>query len=139
MNIVSFGEQHFAGVDALWREVFPEDPPWNRARVAIPAKLRVQPELFLVAEDGDEVVGTTMGGYDGHRGWVYAVAVKPSHRRRGVARALMEEIQSRLAGAGCRKLNLQIRADNVDAVAFYRALGFNVEDRISMGKRLDDR
>jgi ribosomal protein S18 acetylase RimI-like enzyme len=51
----------------------------------------------------------------------------------------MEEIQSRLAGAGCRKLNLQIRADNVDAVAFYRALGFNVEDRISMGKRLDDR
>lgn len=135
-RILPYAAAHFAGVDALWREVFPDDPPWNRAEHAIPAKLAVQPELFLVALDGEAVVGSVMGGYDGHRGWIYALAVKPSHRRRGIASALMHAIEQRLAAAGCGKLNLQVRASNSAVVAFYEALGFAVEPRVSMGKRL---
>jgi ribosomal protein S18 acetylase RimI-like enzyme len=123
-------------VDALWREVFPDDPPWNRAEVAVPAKLAVQPELFLVAAADDSIVGTVMGGYDGHRGWVYAVAVKPSHRRHGIGSRLMSALESRLAALGCGKVNLQLRAGNRDAEAFYRRLGFGVEQRVSMGKHL---
>jgi ribosomal protein S18 acetylase RimI-like enzyme len=83
------------------------------------------------------VVGSVMGGYDGHRGWIYALAVKPSHRRRGIASALMHAIERRLAAAGCGKLNLQVRASNSAVIAFYEALGFAVEARVSMGKRLD--
>jgi ribosomal protein S18 acetylase RimI-like enzyme len=134
--ITTYAAAHFAGVDALWREVFADDPPWNRAEVAIPAKLAVQPELFLVALDGERVVGSVMGGYDGHRGWIYALAVKPSHRRRGIASALMHAIEQRLAALGCGKLNLQVRASNTAVIAFYEALGFAVEPRVSMGKRL---
>jgi ribosomal protein S18 acetylase RimI-like enzyme len=89
-----------------------------------------------VAVEGDVIVGTAMAGYDGHRGWVYAVAVKPSHRRRGVGAALMARVEVALRAAGCPKLNLQVRASNRQAVAFYERLGYAVEDRVSMGKLL---
>jgi ribosomal protein S18 acetylase RimI-like enzyme len=121
-------------VDALWREAFPDDPPRNRAAVAIPAKRAVQPELLLVALDGHAVVGTAMAGYDGHRGWLYSVAVRRSHRRRGVGRKLVAEAEARLATLGCTKINLQVRATNEAVVGFYRSLGYAVEARISMGK-----
>lgn len=137
MFIENYRADHFAGVDALWREVFPDDPPWNRAAVAIPAKLAVQPELLLVAVIDSRVVGTVMGGYDGHRGWIYALAVSPSERRKGIAAALMAEIERRLHAAGCRKVNLQVRASNTPVIGFYEVIGYGVEDRVSMGKRLD--
>lgn len=136
VQIAPYRDGQLAAVDALWREVFPDDPPWNRAAVAVPAKLAVQPELFLVAVDGEAVVGTVMGGYDGHRGWVYALAVTPSHRRRGIASALLRALEERLAAAGCGKVNLQVRASNAAVVRFYESLGYAVEERVSMGKRL---
>ena len=134
--IESYRDEHFDGVHALWAEAFPNDAPHNRAEVAIPAKLAVQPELLLVALDAGEVVGTTMAGYDGHRGWLYTVAVRPSHRRAGIATMLVREAERRLAQLGCAKVNLQIRAENAAVAAFYRKLGYEVEDRVSMGKRL---
>jgi GNAT superfamily N-acetyltransferase len=77
-------------------EAFPGDPPWNEAEVAVPAKLAVQPELFLVAVDADLVIGPVMmAGYDGHRGWLYALAVLNAHRRRGVGTALVREAEER--------------------------------------------
>ena len=77
-----------------------------------------------------------MAGYDGHRGWIYSVAVDPAHRRKGVASALMKHAEARLTERGCVKLNLQIIGTNQAVVAFYEALGYAVEDRISMGKPL---
>ncbi|MCR9180891.1 MAG: GNAT family acetyltransferase [Erythrobacteraceae bacterium] len=135
--MVTYEHRHFAGVEALWEDVFPADSPWNKAAVAIPAKLKVQPELFIVAEEAGDVVGTVMAGYDGHRGWLYTVAVKPEHQRKGVGSALLQEAEARLSKAGCTKANLQIRAGNEAVAAFYRTHGYEVEDRISMGKRFD--
>lgn len=135
-TIGRYRDVHFDGVDALWREAFPNDPPYNRAELAIPAKLAVQPELFLVAEDDEKVVGTVMAGYDGHRGWLYAVAVRRSHRGRNIAAALIREAEARLAALGCTKVNLQVRADNDAVVNLYAGLGYEIEPRISMGKRL---
>jgi len=131
-----YREADFAEVRTLWQQVFPDDPPWNRAEEAVSAKLAVQPDLFLVASDGANVIGTVMAGYDGHRGWLYAVAVSESHRRTGVGSALVREAEIRLAALGCRKINLQIRATNIQVQAFYDRLGYGTEDRISMGKRL---
>ncbi|HEX6141552.1 MAG TPA: GNAT family acetyltransferase [Geminicoccaceae bacterium] len=135
-RIVVYGDRHFQGVRALWETVFPDDPPWNRAEVAIPKKLLVDRDLFLVALDGERVIGTVMAGYDGHRGWLYAVAVHPEARRTGVGRRLVEAAEDRLRGRGCIKLNLQVRAGNDAAAAFYEALGYEQEPRISLGKRL---
>jgi len=136
VRVEAYREAHFDGVRALWLEAFPDDPPHNRAEVAIPAKLAVQPELLLVALDGEAVVGTTMAGYDGHRGWLYSVAVRQTHRRAAIGTLLIAEAERRLARLGCTKINLQVRAENAAVAAFYRNLGYEVEERVSMGKRL---
>ena len=136
VRIEPYRDAHFSGVDALWKEAFPDDPPRNQAAAAIPEKLAVQPELLLVALDGDDVIGTAMAGYDGHRGWLYSVAVRRSHRRRGIGALLVGEAEARLKALGCGKVNLQVRSTNAAVVAFYEALGFEVEERVSLGKRL---
>ena len=136
IRVEPYRETHFDGVRDLWREAFPDDPPHNRAEAAIAAKLAVQPDLLLVALDGGQVVGTTMAGYDGHRGWLYAVAVRKSHRHTGIGRLLVEQAEQRLARLGCAKVNLQVRTENAAVTAFYRSLGYEVEERVSMGKRL---
>jgi len=136
VRISPYSDAHFSGVDALWKEAFPDDPPRNQAAAAIPEKLAAQPELLLVALDGDDVVGTAMAGYDGHRGWLYSVAVRRSHRRRGIGAMLIREAEARLRALGCGKVNLQVRTTNLAVVAFYETLGFEVEERVSLGKRL---
>jgi ribosomal protein S18 acetylase RimI-like enzyme len=136
VSVRAFRPSDEPAVDALWRTVFPDSPPWNDPNADIRRKLAVQPDLFLVAELDGRVVGTTMAGYDGHRGWVHLVAVSSEARRRGIGRALMEEAERRLAALGCPKLNLQVRGSNRGVVAFYERLGYGVEDRVSLGKRL---
>jgi ribosomal protein S18 acetylase RimI-like enzyme len=137
VEIRTYEESDEAAVAALWREVFPDAPAHNIPEDDIRRKLAVQRELFFVAVDGGDVVGTALAGYDGHRGWVYYVAVKPSRRRRGIGAALMKRVEEALTAAGCPKLNLQVRAPNRDAVAFYEKLGYVVEERVSMGKQLE--
>ncbi|MGD8554861.1 MAG: GNAT family acetyltransferase [Anaerolineales bacterium] len=124
------------GVVELWECVFPQAPAHNRPVDVIRTKLGVQPELFFVAADDDRIVGSAMSGFDGHRGWVYAVAVHPEFRRKGIGSLLMKKAESALRAIGCPKLNLQIRAENYPVQAFYESLGYHVEDRISMGKKL---
>lgn len=136
VRISTYQADDFGGVDALWRRVFPDDPPHNHAATAIPEKLSVQPDLFWVAKHADEVVGTAMAGYDGHRGWLYALAVRPDLQRQGVGSALVDTAIAHLHRIGCRKVNLQIREGNEAVAAFYRRHGFAVEPRISMGMRL---
>ena len=98
--------------------------------------MAIQRQLFLVATLEGEIVGTAMGGYDGHRGWVYFMAVSPEYQRRGIGTTLVNDLESRLLNFGCTKLNLQVRASNQEVVDFYKGLGYEVEERISMGKRL---
>jgi ribosomal protein S18 acetylase RimI-like enzyme len=136
VDIRSYADEDEAGVASLWREVFPDAPAWNRPEDDIRRKVAVQRELFLVAEVDGRIVGSAMAGYDGHRGWIYYVAVAADLRRQGIGTALMGEVERGLAGIGCPKLNLQVRATNETVVAFYRRLGYVVEERVSMGKRL---
>jgi ribosomal protein S18 acetylase RimI-like enzyme len=136
MKIRPYTASDEQAVAALWREVFPGAPAWNHPETDIRRKLAIQRELFLVATEGSELVGTAMAGYDGHRGWVYYVAVSPRHRRRGIGTALMTQVEEGLACLGCPKLNLQVRATNHEVVRFYEKLGYKVEERVSMGKRL---
>lgn len=110
--------------------------PWNNPHLDIARKLTTQPELFLVGTIAAEVVATAMVGFDGHRGWVYYLAVAASHRKLAIGRALMHEAERLLTERGCPKLNLQVRSSNVDVIAFYRSLGYSQDDVVSLGKRL---
>ncbi len=136
-HIRSFEDGDEEAVAALWRKVFPDDPPWNEPALMMAKKRAVQRELFLVATENGVLAGTAMGGYDGHRGWVYAVAVRPDLRRRGIGARLMARLESALKRLGCPKINLQVRAGNEAVVAFYRRLGYSVEERVSLGKLLE--
>jgi ribosomal protein S18 acetylase RimI-like enzyme len=111
--------------------------PWNDPRRDIARKATVQPELFLVAEDAEHgIVGAGMAGYDGHRGWVNYLAVRPDQQGTGIGRAMMAEFERLLAAVGCPKVNLQVRAGNERVIAFYESLGYADDRSVSMGKRL---
>ena len=136
MHIRPYTDADEQAVIALWREVLPPNAPHNDPATSIRNKLAVERDLFFIAEVQEAVVGTVMGGYDGHRGWIYSVAVSPAHRRGGVGSALLRRMEAALKARGCLKVNLQVRTSNVEVVAFYQQLGFAVEELISMGKRL---
>lgn len=136
MTLRSYQEADEASVVTLWRDVFGYDRPHNDPAVAIRKKLSLQRELFFVAEESGAVVGTIMAGYDGHRGWLYSLAVDPRVRRAGIGSALVRRAEAALAGLGCVKINLQIVAANAGVAVFYEKLGYQVEPRVSMGKVL---
>ena len=136
MQIRPYEDADEPAVIALWREALPIFAPHHDPATSIRNKLAVERDLFFVAVVAGAVVGTVMGGYDGHRGWVYSVAVKMEHRRAGVGTALLRRLEQALVERGCLKVNLQVRASNAEVVAFYKKLGYAVEELISMGKRL---
>ncbi len=135
MDIRPFKKSDEAAMIRLW-ERCELTRPWNDPHRDIRRKLAVRPDLFLVGAISGEVVGSVMVGYDGHRGWINYLAVDPDYRKRGLGRLLMAEAELRLLREGCPKVNLQVRATNPEVVAFYRGLGYQVEERISLGKRL---
>jgi ribosomal protein S18 acetylase RimI-like enzyme len=137
LDIRPFQEADAGAVIALWTGVFGYSAPHNEPAKVIRDKLAVQRELFLVALLDGTPVGTVLGGYDGHRGWIYSLAVLPGARRRGVGTALVKHVERALARRGCSKINLQVLASNAATVAFYQKLGYAVEERISMGKILE--
>lgn len=122
-----------AAVAALWDRVFPDPAPRNAPARVIEQKRHTQPELFFVAERAGEIVGTALAGDDGHRGWLHLVAVSPEHRGADIGAALVREAVARLRERGVTKVNLQVRTDNAAVVRFYESLGFQVEERISLG------
>jgi ribosomal protein S18 acetylase RimI-like enzyme len=127
-----------AQVMALWKSIFGYETAHNNPALSIDRKVAVQDGLFFVAVTGGEVIGTTMAGYDGHRGWIYSVAVHPGHRKQGLGTRLVARAEQALSALGCVKINLQILEGNADVTAFYSSLGYAVEARINMGKRLPE-
>ena len=132
MEIRRYRESDRPQLVALWRRAFPDDPPRNEPNRMIDAKLAVDDLIFVADSDG-AIIGAAIAGYDGHRGWLYSVAVDESIRRKRVGSALIRHAVGVLRGLGCVKINLQVRSTNAAVVAFYQSLGFEVEDRISMG------
>ncbi len=113
--------------------------PWNNPGKDIARKLRVNPEWFLVAVLGEEIVGSIMVGYEGHRGWINYLAVADLFRGRRIGTQLMETAEAILRAAGCPKINLQVRASADGGLSrFYEGLGFRPDEVVCYGKRLED-
>ncbi len=138
MEIREYCAADHDSVVALWDSVFPNSTGHNEPRGAIERKLAVDDGLFFVAADADTIIGGVLAGYDGHRGWIYSLAVAPESRRCGIGSQLVRHAERQLLRLGCPKVNLQVRADNSNVIAFYESLGFHTEDRISMGKLTSD-
>ena len=135
MKITPYSPEYENDVIELWRQCG-LTRPWNNPRLDIERKRKVNPELFLVGLLDGKVVATVIGGYDGHRGWIHYLAVNPSYQRKGLGRQMMAAVEEKITAMGCPKINLQVRADNMGVIQFYESIGYETEDRVSMGKRL---
>jgi ribosomal protein S18 acetylase RimI-like enzyme len=103
----------------------------------IQKKLNYSPDLFLVAIINEKVVGTVIGGFDGRRGIIYHLAIKPHLRKTGIGKALMQEVESRLKRKGCVKSYLMVNKENPSVIEYYQDLGWKIMDVTIMGKEFD--
>lgn len=136
MKIEEADARDAAEVVALWRGCG-LTRPWNDPSADFRRAVEWPGSAVLIVRDGAAIAASVMTGYDGHRGWVYYLAVAPEQRRRGLGRTLMEAAQAWLAARGAPKIQLMVRDDNEAAVAFYRALGLEVQTVRVLGRFLD--
>lgn len=136
-TITSYSEDiHRSQVIQLWSDIFGYEAAHNTPSLVIDKKLALHDGLFFVATVEGSVVGTVLAGYDGHRGWLYSLAVRPAWRKSGLGTALVHHAEQALVEKGCMKINLQIVSGNEKVTSFYESLGYEVEQRVSMGKRI---
>ncbi len=100
----------------------------------IKSKLERDPDLFLVAEEDQRIVGAVMGCFDGRRGWVNHLAIDPQFQGKHFGKIIMEELEKRLKEKGCEKVNLLVRMDNTKVQGFYERLGFKQDELVFMEK-----
>jgi len=135
-KIRRFKQKDKDSVVALWKDIFNPQKPHNDPELVINMKVGSNDGLFFVACENKKIIGTIMAGFDGHRGWIYSLAVSQKYRRKGIGTKLVNKALNELINLGCVKVNLQINGNNQSVVDFYKKVGFSIEDRISMGMRL---
>jgi ribosomal protein S18 acetylase RimI-like enzyme len=113
--------------------------PWNDPRADIALARQGSNATVLLGRDGDAIVASVLVGHDGHRGWVYYVAVDPAHRKKSFGRAIMTAAEDWLRARGVMKLQLMVRPDNTQVQAFYETLDYDEQERIVYAKWLDGR
>jgi ribosomal protein S18 acetylase RimI-like enzyme len=136
MRIREFQLTDYDDVVGLWKTAGLILRPGDEL-YGIKLKLQRDPDLFLVAEDGGDIVGVVMGAWDGRRGWINHLAVKPNRQREGIGRTLMDELEKRLFEKGAKKVNAQIYKWNTTSHDFFKSVGYEVHsDLVMIGKYL---
>jgi ribosomal protein S18 acetylase RimI-like enzyme len=138
LSIAPIEDGDLAEVIALW-ERCGLTRPWNDPAADIALTRRGANSTILISRDGGAIIATAMVGHDGHRGWVYYVAVDPDRRGKGHGRAIMNAAEEWLRQAGIAKMQLMVRSDNTRVQAFYEAIGYDEQERILYAKWLDGR
>jgi ribosomal protein S18 acetylase RimI-like enzyme len=134
-SIRTYRPDDTAKVIDLWRECG-LIVPWNNPQTDIDRKYMDSPQLFFVGELQSELVASCMAGYDGHRGWIYFLAVKNSQQRKGLATRLLSHVEAELIKLGCPKVELMVRKTNDRVISFYKSIGFDPDPVIVLSKRL---
>lgn len=135
MNIRVYKNTDKPFVIALWQDCG-LTRSWNNPTLDIERKIALNDNGFIVAEKDGQMIASAMFGYDGHRGSVYYLAVHPDWQGQQVGRELMRYIETQLSAQGCPKINLMVRSDNEQVIAFYESLGYEVNAVAVLGKRL---
>ena len=125
-------------VIALWQSC-DLTRPWNDPASDIAFARRGENATILVAHTDGAVVATAMTGHDGHRGWVYYVAVDPARQGTGLGRTIMTAAEDWLRQRGVAKVMLMVRPDNTKVQAFYETLDYEEQERVVFAKWLDGR
>lgn len=113
--------------------------PWNDSAADIALARRDENSDILIGRDGDRIVASVLVGHDGHRGWVYYVAVDPDHQGKDFGRGIMAAAEDWLRARGIEKLMLLVRSDNTKVQKFYEKLDYVEQDRVLYAKWLDGR
>lgn len=124
-----------ASAVALWDETG-LTRPWNDPAEDLRRALTGPASTVLAGSEAGSLLATVMVGHDGHRGWVYYLAVRPDARGRGHGRTMMRACEAWLVERGIPKLNLMVRGDNVAVQAFYASLGYGRDDVVVLSHRL---
>jgi ribosomal protein S18 acetylase RimI-like enzyme len=138
LSIAPIADADVAAVIALW-QTCDLTRPWNDPAADIALARRGPNSAILIGRDGDALIATVLVGHDGHRGWIYYVAVDPTRRKKGVGRAIMNAAEDWLRAHGIEKLQLMVRGDNSRVQAFYGSLGYFEQERVLFAKWLDGR
>lgn len=112
--------------------------PWNDPQRDFRMAVNSPSSAVLLWRDEDLVAATVMVGFDGHRGWVYYLAVDPDRRRKGLGRQMMEATEAWLRARGAPKIQLMVREDNEEVIAFYEALGLTRQQVVTLGRFFDE-
>ena len=137
MSIREFKILDYDQVVRLWKESGLVIRPGDDVE-GVNLKLQRDPDLFLIFEEKNEIIGVVMGAWDGRRGWINHLAVKPNRQRRGIGTALVRELERRLVMKGARKVNAQIYQRNKRSIRFFKAAGYDVhKDLVMIGKTFD--
>ena len=131
----SLEEGQEAELEALW-EACGLVRPWNKPQKDIEFAMSGDESDILVAEENGAIIASVMVGHDGHRGIVYYVSVHPDAQGKGYGKQVMQAAESWLKHRGVWKLNLLVRAENEKVRGFYENIGFSVEPRLCMAKKL---
>ena len=102
--------------------------PWNNATADFQRAINGATPAVLGLQQDDELIGTVMVGHDGHRGWVYYLAVGKAHQRSGIGSGLMGAAEDRLRKMGAIKVQLMVRSENESALGFYDSVGYEISD-----------
>ena len=135
-EIGELAEAEIEAAVALW-EACDLTRPWNDPRADIRRALGGATSTILVHRDDGRLAATVMVGADGHRAWVYYLAVAPDLRKRGLGEAMMRAAEGWAAARGMPKMQLMVRTENAGAAGFYHAIGYETEDRLLLAKRLE--
>lgn len=138
LSVAPIEDSDVAAVVALWQRC-DLTRPWNDPAADIALARRGPNSTILIGRCGETIVATAMVGHEGHRGWVYYVAVDPDHRGQEYGRAIMNAAEDWLREAGIAKLQLLVRPDNTMVQAFYELIGYDEQERIIYAKWLDGR
>jgi ribosomal protein S18 acetylase RimI-like enzyme len=103
----------------------------------IEKKIQRDPDLFLVAEFENQIIGAVMGGYDGRRGIMYHLAVANEFRNQGIATGLEDELERRMKAKGCIRYYLLVTKDNPQAIQFYENRNWEKLDLFVYAKNLE--
>ena len=136
MKIREFRVEDYPVILELWKNAGLIMRPGDELE-GIKLKLQRDPDLFMVACEGNEILGSSMVAWDGRRGWIYHLAVKPEQQRKGIAIALIEQVEKKLTERGAQKVNAQVYKWNQRSLEFFKAAGYETnQDLVMIGKHL---
>ena len=138
LSIAPIADADIADVIALWQRCG-LTRPWNDPAADIALARKGPNAAVLLGRDSSGIVASVLVGHDGHRGWVYYVAVDPDCRHNGYGRIIMDAAEGWLRARGIEKMQLMVRSDNTQVQAFYQSLGYLEQQRIVFAKWLDGR